>query len=150
MTISQKFERLATDNAPGQEVRHAAEAGFLVGEVLSGEPVDFSHWDVNAHAPIPGAFNAYLDGFARGGAQAYTDYRDDATIREELAGRLGWKHALPPMRRSATIWWRGSARPRAYPSAFRVREVTCFRDFRSLCFLHWISCVRCACKLGSR
>ncbi|WP_116134822.1 pyridoxal phosphate-dependent aminotransferase [Tropicimonas sp. IMCC34043] len=90
MSILEKFAELATDNAPGQESRQtsADASSFLKGPPLPGRPVDFSHGDVDAHAPTPGALGAFVNGFERGGAQAYTEYRGDAGIRDALAVRL--------------------------------------------------------------
>ncbi|WP_265516861.1 pyridoxal phosphate-dependent aminotransferase [Nitratireductor luteus] len=89
MTVQSKFERLATDNAPGQEVRLSASKGsWMIGQPLPGRPVDFSHGDVDAHEPTPGAFETFAAGVEAGGAQAYTEYRGAAAIREPLAERL--------------------------------------------------------------
>ncbi|MDO5369367.1 pyridoxal phosphate-dependent aminotransferase [Paracoccus sp. (in: a-proteobacteria)] len=88
MTIQDKFLKLATDNAPGQEVRQSCEADFLRGEPLDGPLVDFSHGDVDAHEPTPGAFQAFAAGVEEGGAQAYTEYRGRSDIRDALAARL--------------------------------------------------------------
>lgn len=89
MTVQRKFERLGVDAAPGQEVRlGAARGAWLRGEPLPGRPVDFSHGDVDAHEPTPGAFDAFAAGVRVGGAQAYTEYRGALAIREELAARL--------------------------------------------------------------
>lgn len=90
MTIQTKFSRLGTDNAPGQEVRHASGSieSMLRGDKLAGRPVDFSHGDVDAFTPTPGSFEAFSAGVAAGGRQAYTEYRGDIGIREELAERL--------------------------------------------------------------
>lgn len=88
MSIQDKFLRLATDNAPGQEVRQSRDADFLRGEPLSGGGVDFSHGDVDAHGPTPGAFEVFAAGVEEGGAQAYTEYRGRADIRDTLAIRL--------------------------------------------------------------
>lgn len=88
MTIQDKFLKLATDNAPGQEVRQSREADFLRGDLLEGGMVDFSHGDVDAHEPTPGAFEAFAAGVEEGGAQAYTEYRGRSEIRDALAARL--------------------------------------------------------------
>ncbi|MFT3688556.1 pyridoxal phosphate-dependent aminotransferase [Paenirhodobacter sp.] len=89
MTIQAKFSRLGTDNAPGQEVRQGGDGtDFLQGDRLPGRRVDFSHGDVDAHEPTPGSFEAFAAGVALGGAQAYTEYRGDLGIREDLATRL--------------------------------------------------------------
>jgi aspartate/methionine/tyrosine aminotransferase len=89
--VETKFAGLATENAPGQEVRLAqgAAAPGLVGEELPGRSVDFSHGDVDAFPPVNGALDAFVEGFHRGGSQAYTEYLGDAGIRAELAARLG-------------------------------------------------------------
>lgn len=88
MGVAGKFSRLGTDNAPGQEVRQSREADFLIGEALEGRPVDFSHGDVDAHEPTPGAFELFAAGVAEGGRQAYTEYRGSMEIRARLAPRL--------------------------------------------------------------
>lgn len=90
MSIETKFAKLGTDNAPGQEVRQSADglAALMRGEALAGRPVDFSHGDVDAHEPTPGAFDLFSAGVAAGGSQAYTEYRGDIGIREMLAPRL--------------------------------------------------------------
>lgn len=91
-SIEQKFEKLGTDHAPGQEVRQVGDASdaSLKGDSLPGVPVDFSHGDVNetAFGPTPGALEEFVEGVRRGGPQAYTEYRGGADLRERLAGRL--------------------------------------------------------------
>jgi len=91
-TIEEKFKKLGTDNAPGQEVRQRADGQDAsgTGDVIPGTPVDFSHGDVNesAFAPTPGSLDAFVDGFGQGGAQAYTEYRGQAAIRERVAKHL--------------------------------------------------------------
>lgn len=90
--IEEKFARLGTDHAPGQEVRQPAGSAdtSLRGPTLAGAPVDFSHGDVNedAFAPTPGALEEFVAGVHRGGSQAYTEYRGGAALRELLAERL--------------------------------------------------------------
>lgn len=92
LTITEKFARLGTDHAPGQEVRQdrAAHGAGLRGPELVGRPVDFSHGDVNddAFAPTPGALDEFVAGVQRGGSQAYTEYRGAASLREDVADRL--------------------------------------------------------------
>ena len=90
MSVDAKFRKLGTDNAPGQEVRQQAGAveALMRGEALPGRPVDFSHGDVDAHEPTPGSFDLFAEGVARGGAQAYTEYRGAGAIRDLLAPRL--------------------------------------------------------------
>lgn len=89
-TLEDKFSMLATDHAPGQEGRQAAvDLGpSLRGDALEGRPVDFSHGDVNAFAPSPGAFEFFAAGVAAGAEQAYTEYRGKQSIRDQLATRL--------------------------------------------------------------
>jgi aspartate/methionine/tyrosine aminotransferase len=89
-TIEEKFALLATDNAPGQEGRQkAVDLGSLLrGEPIQGRPVDFSHGDVNAFEPTPGAFDAFVAGVEAGAEQAYTEYRGKKNIRDHLADKL--------------------------------------------------------------
>src|SRR5215475_6612395 len=90
MTIQSKFDRLGTDAAPGQEVRQQISGieTLLRGDQLPGLPVDFSHGDVDAFTPTPGSFDVFTAGVEAGGKQAYTEYRGDLSIREEVAPRL--------------------------------------------------------------
>jgi aspartate/methionine/tyrosine aminotransferase len=92
-SIEQKFAKLGTDHAPGQEVRQADEGldASLRGDPIPGVPVDFSHGDVNetAFGPTPGALDEFVEGVRRGGSQAYTEYRGGAELRDRLAARLG-------------------------------------------------------------
>ncbi len=90
--IEEKFAKLGTDHAPGQEVRQGggtADAD-LRGDVVPGTPVDFSHGDVNdeAFAPTPGALEEFVEGVRRGGPQAYTEYRGGAELRDRVADKL--------------------------------------------------------------
>ena len=91
-SIEQKFAKLGTDYAPGQEVRQADDASDtpLRGDPLPGVPVDFSHGDVDetAFGPTPGALEEFVEGVHRGGQQAYTEYRGGAELRDRLAERL--------------------------------------------------------------
>ncbi|MGQ4274924.1 pyridoxal phosphate-dependent aminotransferase [Terrihabitans sp. B22-R8] len=87
--IEKKFAQLGTDHAPGQEVRRRQDASpGLRGEALAGRKVDFSHGDVDAFLPAPGALEGFLQGVQDGGAQAYTEYRGSADIRRGLSTRL--------------------------------------------------------------
>ncbi|GLR84627.1 aspartate aminotransferase [Bradyrhizobium iriomotense] len=97
-SIQRRFAELATENAPGQEVRlqsTSSESAFL-GGVIEGKPVDFSHGDVDAFLPAPGALDAFLEGYRRGGSQAYTEYLGDAAVRDIVADRLGAFTGAPP------------------------------------------------------
>src|SRR6187551_847662 len=89
-SIEQKFSKLGTDHAPGQEVRQGNDISGLRGEPLPGVPVDFSHGDVNENAfgPAPGALEEFVEGVHRGGPQAYTEYRGGALLRNDLARKL--------------------------------------------------------------
>ena len=90
--LEAKFAKLGTDHAPGQEVRQgdALPGVALRGGPLPGVAVDFSHGDVNdtAFPPAPGALEAFIAGEHRGGAQAYTEYRGGAQVREHVARKL--------------------------------------------------------------
>jgi len=90
MTLDEKFDAIAADNAPGQEGRQ--DQGdlndIMRGGQLEGVPVDFSHGDVDAFPPTPGSNAAWNDGFKQGGSQAYTEYRGAAKIRNGLADRI--------------------------------------------------------------
>jgi len=90
ITIAEKFTALGTDHAPGQEVRQRGGefAELTRGTKLQGGLVDFSHGDIDAHPPTPGSVEAWTEGYAIGGAQAYTEYRGLADIREGLAERI--------------------------------------------------------------
>ena len=88
MNIEEKFKKLGVDNAPGQEGQQRSVELELRGEKLEGIPVDFSHGDIDAHEPIPGSLDTFIDGFKGGGSQAYTVYRGKESIREYLAEKL--------------------------------------------------------------
>jgi len=91
-TLEERFASLNTDHAPGQEIRHSGATPHQKpqGASLPGVPVDFSHGDVNAtaFAPTPGALEEFVEGVQRGGAQAYTEYRGGAELRERIAEKL--------------------------------------------------------------
>jgi aspartate/methionine/tyrosine aminotransferase len=91
-SIEEKFAKLTTDHAPGQEVRQHEDGlkSLLRGDNLSGTPVDFSHGDVNASAfaPTPGVLEEFIKGVERGGEQAYTEYRGGAELRDRVAAHL--------------------------------------------------------------
>ena len=59
--LAEKFARLGTDNAPGQEGLQKAEELPMIGDKLEGPAVDFSHGDVNAHQPIPGSLETFVN-----------------------------------------------------------------------------------------
>lgn len=91
LTLDEKFKALEADNAPGQEVRQSAEnfLNLIKGKTLEGLLVDFSHGDIDAFAPVPESETVWMQGFKKGGKQAYTEYRGDLDIRKGLAKRLG-------------------------------------------------------------
>ncbi|WP_299288915.1 pyridoxal phosphate-dependent aminotransferase [uncultured Tateyamaria sp.] len=86
-SLDEIFGELGTDNAPGQEVRQTTQQcdDQKKGETLAGVPVDFSHGDVDAHPPTPGALEAWNQGFERGAAQAYTEYRGLDALRQRVS-----------------------------------------------------------------
>jgi aspartate/methionine/tyrosine aminotransferase len=90
-SIAQKFAKLSTDHAPGQEVRQSdLDLPAARGDLLPGTPVDFSHGDVDesAFGPTPGSLDEFVAGVRRGGSQAYTEYRGGAEVRERVAKHL--------------------------------------------------------------
>lgn len=88
MTITEKFDRLGIDNAPGQESLQKSAKLELRGEKLDGPAVDFSHGDVDAHEPTPGSYEVFSRGFFEGGSQAYTPYRGKKSILEHVVEKL--------------------------------------------------------------
>lgn len=90
ISLDEKFKRLAIEHAPGQEVRQkeADLSGLLIGNPLKGVPLDFSHGNVDAFEPTPGSLEAFVGGVRLGGRRAYTEYRGDAEIRDDLATKL--------------------------------------------------------------
>ncbi|WP_336715495.1 pyridoxal phosphate-dependent aminotransferase [Arthrobacter sp. USHLN218] len=92
-SVAERFARLGIDAAPGQESAARADIqrleGLRRGDDLAGVPVDFSHGDVNAFAPIPSAIEHFNAGVTEGAHQAYTTYKGRAEILNELAGKLG-------------------------------------------------------------
>lgn len=103
--IIDKFAALDTTNAPGQEMRQAAgNVGNLMrGKKMSGRPVDFSHGDVDAFLPTPGASDRFSEALAAGGRQAYTEYRGSAKIRGELSEALAAFTGAPVSADDGTI-----------------------------------------------
>ena len=94
--LAEKFARLGTDNAPGQEGLQKAEDLPMIGDKLEGPSVDFSHGDVNAHQPIPGSLETFVKHYCVDGTyQAYTEYRGKGAIREYLAEKLAEYSGAP-------------------------------------------------------
>ncbi|MFG1463756.1 pyridoxal phosphate-dependent aminotransferase [Xanthobacter sp. DSM 24535] len=100
-----KFAALATDHAPGQEVRQGTGdvAGIMRGETMPSRLVDFSHGDVDAFTPTPGAAEAFSLAVEAGGRQAYTEYRGAADIRADLAQKLAAFTGAPVSPDAGTI-----------------------------------------------
>ncbi len=100
-----KFAALATDHAPGQELRQGVGdvGGLMRGERMPGRLVDFSHGDVDAFTPTPGAGKAFSEAVEVGGRQAYTEYRGAADIRAELAEKLAAFTGAPVSADAGTI-----------------------------------------------
>lgn len=86
--IEKKFLALGAEHAPGQESRQETNDIEMKHEKIPGRPVDFSHGDVDAFEPVPGALDLFVDGVHAGGKQAYTEYRGSENIREDLARKL--------------------------------------------------------------
>jgi len=87
--IEDLFEKLNSNNAPGQEARSKSKEIELKGEMLEGPFVDFSHGDVDAFKPVPGVLENFIEGFEKmGGEQAYTEYRGEPGLRRETADKL--------------------------------------------------------------
>lgn len=86
--LNKKFAKLGADNAPGQEVRQHTGGIQFKGDIIPGKPVDFSHGDVDAFEPILGSLDEFIAGFKRGGVQAYTEYRGNRGICEDIAKKL--------------------------------------------------------------
>lgn len=102
--IDRKFAALATEHAPGQEIRlSGSNDDVFHGDRIEGCPVDFSHGDVDAFTPIPGAVDAFVAGFEQGGSQAYTEYLGDAAVRRTVIERLGAFTGVPSSEREDLI-----------------------------------------------
>jgi aspartate/methionine/tyrosine aminotransferase len=86
--LSEKFKRLGIDNAAGQEERQQTAGLDLRGDPLPGPAVNFSHGDVDAHEPTPGALDVFVEGYKKGGCVAYTVYRGSGDIRKDVAKKL--------------------------------------------------------------
>lgn len=93
--ITEKFAKLGVDSAPGQELRQSVDNLKMIGDKIEGIPVDFSHGDVDAFTPTPGAIEVYLEGYKKGGFQAYTEYRGKEFLREQVAADLSFFTGAP-------------------------------------------------------
>ncbi|WP_280460039.1 pyridoxal phosphate-dependent aminotransferase [Nocardia carnea] len=86
MNIAARFASLGIDNAPGQE--SARDTAQAMRRTANPDGVDFSHGDVGAFPPTPGALGAFSDAYEAGAKYAYSEYRGHAIIREPLAGKI--------------------------------------------------------------
>ena len=86
--LEEKFKRINSESAPGQEVRNKNTETRLDVNAFKKTPIDFSHGDVDAFQPVSASIELFTDGFEVGGKQAYTEYRGKMEIREELAKKL--------------------------------------------------------------
>ena len=115
--LAEKFARLGTDNAPGQEGLQKAEDLPMIGDKLEGPAVDFSHGDVNAHQPIPGSLETFVKHYCVDGTyQAYTEYRGKGAIREYLAKKSA--PCVPGVRMISVF---GSTGAPLYSASFSAR-----------------------------
>ena len=87
-TLSERFSQIITHN-PSHKINRNELDKYLVGDAIHGEFVNFVHADVEAHKPIPGSLERFVEGFVVGGNdQAYTANRGTAPIRDYLASKL--------------------------------------------------------------
>jgi aspartate/methionine/tyrosine aminotransferase len=87
VTLADRFESLGIDHAPGQQAMSESAVPADI-DIPAGPAVDFSHGDVDAFTPAPGALDAFLAAYQSGGTQAYSEYRGHAEIRAPLAERI--------------------------------------------------------------
>ncbi|AWT55026.1 pyridoxal phosphate-dependent aminotransferase [Mycolicibacterium smegmatis] len=78
------LDGLDISSSPGQEKSLSVAAACPVGD-----GVDFSHGDVGAFPPIPGAFDLYRQAVADGRRYAYSRYRGHGEVREHVARHVG-------------------------------------------------------------
>lgn len=88
MNIAERFATLGVDNAPGQESLQKDAPLDIRGRKLEGPTVDFSHGDIDAHEPTPGAIELFDAGYKEGASQGYTPYRGRREILEDVAAKL--------------------------------------------------------------
>src|SRR5690625_4505983 len=84
--LDEKFKRISSAAGPGDEIKLKNTEGRHSD--FPGEPVDFSHGDVDAFKPIENSLHTFIDGFHLGAKQAYTEYRGSLSIRENLAEKI--------------------------------------------------------------
>ncbi len=87
-SLTAKYAKLGVESAPGQEDLQQKVELPLRGEPVKGKKIDFSHGDVDAHIPTPGCLDLFLEGFAKGAQQAYTEYRGQKAARHDVARKL--------------------------------------------------------------
>jgi len=78
------LDNLDISSSPGQE---KSLTPMTTDAVVDG--TDFSHGDVGAFPPIPGAFDLYQQAFADGRHYAYSRYRGHQEVREHVARHVG-------------------------------------------------------------
>lgn len=78
------LDDLDISSSPGQEKSLATATARPVGD-----GTDFSHGDVGAFLPAPGAFDLYREAFADGRRYAYSPYRGHDDVREHVAHHVG-------------------------------------------------------------
>ncbi|MCD7725282.1 MAG: pyridoxal phosphate-dependent aminotransferase [Clostridiales bacterium] len=86
--LCEKFSKLGIENAPGQEKAQKERKIDLRGEIIEGKAVDFSHGDVDAFEPLPGSLDCFINGYKKGGKQAYTEYRGSLEVRKDVAEKI--------------------------------------------------------------
>lgn len=84
--LTDKFNRLGMENAPGQEGTREGQVMDLAG--FHGKFIDFGHGDVGAHEPLPDAFRYFQEGLKENSDQAFTPYRGRADIAAHVAENL--------------------------------------------------------------
>lgn len=91
-SLEEKFLKLDAENAPGQEARQKVDdlklPSNLPFEDTTYTPIDFSHGNLEAFEPVSAALDAFIEGFHIGSKRAYTEYRGDPAIREDVAKKL--------------------------------------------------------------
>lgn len=88
------LENLDISSSPGQQESLTPTTTATV------DGIDFSHGDVGAFPPTPGAFDLYQQAFADGRQFAYSRYRGHHDVREHVARRVGefTGHRVDPSR----------------------------------------------------
>src|SRR3546814_1544846 len=96
----------------------------MLGDILLGQSVDFSHGDVDAFTPTPGSFDRFSEAVKEGGRRAYTEYRGSADIRAELAQKLETFTGAPVSSNDGLILTPGTHGPLFLPVTSTIPNVT--------------------------